>query len=207
MNAYSPIGRETATAEQALMVLEADHPDFTEDDARLVIDSETDLEPAFSAGVRGIFELEAVADAALALSRRYKERAEQKQAAAERWRADIREALERLGMRKLVLPEATVSIGRGQPGVTIVDEKAVPIDYKHAAAPIEAAFYALHRASALARTCGHQDTADELDMAATGLVGMFLPDRKKIAAALKAGEAVPGCAISNGSVWLTLRQR
>ena len=205
MNAYSPLGRETATGRQALMVLQEEHPDFTEEDIHLVLDSESNLKDAIGHAVRQVLERQALADAALALARQYKDRGERHKAAVERGRARIVEALETVGLRKMTLPEATISIGRGQPSVLVTDEELVPVKYRRADPRIEAAYEQLLRAAAFA---AHHDCAEmQADFLGTAdaLLAHFSLDRKAIAAALKDGGQVAGATLGNGATWLTVR--
>lgn len=205
MNGYSHLGRETATAHQALAVALDDHPDLSEDDVALVINSESNLEAAIGAAVRRVIELDAVADAAMALSRSYKARAERKKAAVDRGRTEIREALENLGLRRMVLPEATISIGHGQPGVVVTDEALVPARYRRADPRVEAAYEQLLRAAAFAASSGHEEMQADFQGTAEALLAHFTLDRKAISQALKEGATVTGAALGNGSSWLVVR--
>lgn len=206
MNGHTFVGRETATALQALTVAKTDHPELDEDDIAIVVGAESDLEEAIAAAVRKVLELEAVAEGALALSRVYKRRAEAKQAAVDRGRASIRDALEAVGLRKMVLAEATISVGRGQPGVLLTDEQAVPMAYRKAEPRIDAAYQQLLRAAAYAQAHGNPEMHADFLHTARDLAALFVIDRKSIAEALKRGETVPGCQLSNGSSWLVVRR-
>lgn len=206
MNAYAaPVTLEAMAARRILDEACAAGIELDGEGTELVVASETNFNEVLGGLVRRIAEEQALADGAEALARTYRDRASGRKSCVERLRGIALGALETVGLRTVRLPEATVSIGHGQPGVVVTDEQLVPIRYRKADPRVEAAYEQLLRAAAYAASNGHDAMAADFRGTAMALLAHFMLDRKAIAQALKAGQEVAGAALSNGSSWLVVR--
>lgn len=180
-----------------------------EDDEGLqcALESETDDIEALRATVRMVIEADAQAETLKELARTYRDRAERKAAQSQRGRGGIHTYCETLNIRKLSLPEATISVGKGQPNVIVTDEQLVPMAYRKADPRLEQAFYQLLRASNYAAANGHPEMAEDFKHTAQIMLPFFNIDRRKVQEALKTDETVAGCTLSNPMPHLTLRVR
>ncbi len=94
------------------------------------LDGETDAIGAARAVVRAILEAGANAEAVKALSAQYTERKRALEAREDRLRGALLRFMQEIGEKTLPLPEATVSVGHGQPAlVGEPDVEAIPEGY------------------------------------------------------------------------------
>jgi Siphovirus Gp157 len=180
---------------------------FGEDDdgIQCALESETDATEMLRETLRRTLESEAHAEALKETQRKLRERAERLSEAGQSGRRAIQAFMETIGLKTLRLPEATVSIGHGQPNVVITDEVLVPVSYRKADPRIEQAYEQLLRASAYAAANGHEEMHADFHHTAQALLAHFTLDRKALATALKEGVTVPGAALGNGATWLVVR--
>jgi len=110
--------------------LRLSHPGIWEDgDEQLLLDSlegETDFHRFLTAVVRRICEAEACADGIGDLIREVKERQQRFEQRGDAMRSLAFKVMQTAAVRKVELPQATLSIRAGQPRVIITDEAALP---------------------------------------------------------------------------------
>jgi hypothetical protein len=176
-----------------------------EESVEITIASESNLKEAASAVVLTIMQDEAHIASLKETVSTLRARADRLAARTQRCRSALMAALEACGLKKLHLDVATVSVGRGAPAIVVTDEELVPTRFRQAAPQVEAAYEQLLRASAYAASHGNPEMQEDFTGTAEKLLVLFQLDKRAIAAALKAGEQVAGCCLSNGSSWLTVR--
>lgn len=126
LDAVRQAGREIAALAYQIRELCGD------DDLAFVdtLDGETDAIQAARGAVRMVQAMEALAEASDALSDRYKARAKDFSDRAGRARSALLQFMGEIGETKLVLPEATVSVGKGRPHlVGEPDVEALPEEF------------------------------------------------------------------------------
>ena len=110
--------------------LRVTHPGIWDDgDEQLLADSlegSTDLHEFLTVAVKRICEAEACADGIGDLIREVKERQQRFEQRGEAMRAMAFKLMSAADVRKVELPQATLSIRAGQPRVTITDEARLP---------------------------------------------------------------------------------
>lgn len=126
MNAINNLRHETRTAAILRDELLRRYPSLAEDAQALAdtLEGETDLDKAIAAVIGQIGDYEMLAKAARERSKEIAERAKRLEESADTMRGAILVAMEAASMKKLTLPEATVSVGNRQPGVIVTDEEA-----------------------------------------------------------------------------------
>jgi hypothetical protein len=177
-----------------------------DDGVQCGLESETTFVELARGVVREIVEAEAHAAAAKEVARGYRDRAGRREDRAGRLRGALLGALEVLGIRKLTLPEATVSSAGGAPGVVITDAELVPLRLRQASPKVEAAFHGLLRAAALLQACDQPEAGAEIEAIAHTLLPLFEPNRKAIGAELKQHGHVPGAMLGNCAPSLQIRK-
>lgn len=105
------------------------YPELADDDQLRAdtIEGETGLEEALRSFVRKIGETECLAKAAGDYAKELNERKARLERRSEAYRALIFDLMQTAGLRKMELPEATLSIRNVAPKVIITDEKALPL--------------------------------------------------------------------------------
>ncbi len=103
---------------------------YDDEDIGLALASETNFEEAVTEAILRLDELEWLAGAAKAISKKYQERADGLEARRERLRDVIAEALERShAPLPLKLPVATVGLTSPAPSAVVLDANLVPAEY------------------------------------------------------------------------------
>jgi len=134
----SDVSRELHIQGEAARALLLNIKDVVEDDAEMIetaIEGETNLKEAISAAVDRISECKAHA---LALESREKDLSDRRQRfldQAERIRASILVAMGQAELRKLELPQATLSVRGLAPKVVVTDEALIPSKFWKAQDP------------------------------------------------------------------------
>ena len=102
-----------------------------DDDEMIVtaVEGETSLIEAISAGVDRIAELEAHCEALDTHAKAITERRSRFEAQASRIKAAIHVAMGQAELRKLELPQATLSVRAVQPKVDVIDESSIPAKF------------------------------------------------------------------------------
>ena len=95
-----------------------------------VLEGETDFHSIMSRIIAGIRNANAFADAVKAMRDQLMERQAAHQRRAEAMRLMAQRLMETAQLRKLTLPEATVSVRLGSPSVVITDEQAIPAKFQ-----------------------------------------------------------------------------
>ena len=112
--------------------LRVTHPNIWDDgDEQLLLDSlegETDFHRFLSVVVRRVCEAEACAEGIGDLIREIKERQQRFESRGDALRGMAFKLMQSADVRKIELPEATLSIRAGQPKVIVTDEAALPPD-------------------------------------------------------------------------------
>jgi hypothetical protein len=176
-----------------------------EEAVEITIASESNLKEAASAVVLSLLQDEAHIAGLKETISTLRARTDRLAARTQRCRGALLAALEMCGLKKLVLPEATISAGQGQAGIVVTDEALVPIRFRKADPRVEAAYEQLLRAAAYAASNGHEEMHADFHNTAEALLAHFTLDRKAIAQALKDGVQVSGAALGNGATWLVVR--
>jgi hypothetical protein len=169
------------------------------------LESETRFTEMARQVVLGVLQDEAHAAALKETVAGLRARAGRLEARAERCRGALLAAFETLGLQRLTLPEATISVGRGRPDVRVLDPAVIPLAFRRLDPRLEAAWRGLLSAAAMLAAVGQEDASDQLRATASDLQEMATVDRKALLQTLKAGEPVPGTALSNGAPVLTVR--
>lgn len=166
----STVSHELHVQGEAAKVLLANIRDVIGDDEEMIavaVEGETDLVEAISGAVDRIAELETFEEALKLQIKSLSERKARFEGQRQRLRAAIMVAMGQAEMRKLELPQATISIKATPVTAEITDEAAIPSKFWVAQDPTL--------------------------------------DKKAVLAALKAKEAVPGAALSNGGETISIR--
>jgi Siphovirus Gp157. len=127
MNAMNNLRNETRTAAILRDELIRRFPEALGNDAEALadmIEGETDLDKAIAAVLRQIDEYETMAGALGEQIKTKQCRKKRLEESADSMRGAILTAMEAAGMKKLTLPEATVSVGNRPAAVIVTDEEA-----------------------------------------------------------------------------------
>lgn len=160
--------QEQTRAAHALREALAKVPDVDEETTRDTIEGETGLHEAITAAFEMLTDTEAMIEGLEAKQEQFAARLKRHKDRAGFIRAAIEQAMTIGGLKKLELPDATLSLDRRAAGIVITDEAQIPAKFWKPQDP-------------------------ELD-------------KKALAAALKDKEEVPGAALGNGGVSLTVRR-
>jgi len=121
--------KDEAEAARSLL---ANIRDIVQDDEQAAADAiegETNLLEAIGAAVDAILEADAEAEALAGMVKRLAQRRERAEARADRIRAAIADAMAQTDLRKLKLPQATLTIKATPPKAIITDELDIPTKY------------------------------------------------------------------------------
>jgi hypothetical protein len=179
-----------------------------EDDAgvQCALESETNVTELQRAVLQQVLEDATHVASLKELIRTYRARLARVEVREERGLDALRVSLETLGITTLRLPEATLSVSRGRPGVTITDDAVIPLAFRTADPRIMAAWRALMQAASMLAGNGQEGAADTLRARANDLVSLFTVDKKAVMESFREGQQVPGAALSNGTPSLTVRR-
>jgi hypothetical protein len=121
--------RDEAFAAQALLSALREESAWSEQDAEVAVESETNLLEALEAALLANAEDAAHVDAIGVVVANLKARASRKAARIERRKGAIMSALEIAGLQKIELATATLSVGKGHRKVIIIEEEAIPAEF------------------------------------------------------------------------------
>lgn len=109
----------------------AAYPELTIDDPHLLdsLEGISSFPESVKYVIRSIDEDQIIIDGIKARETELATRRERHKVRVDAKRAAIAQALERAGETKLVLPDATVSLGKSAPKVIVTDEDAIPLAY------------------------------------------------------------------------------
>lgn len=106
-----------------------DHDEDDEDDEQLLVESETNLREAIELALLANAEDAAHVVGLTEIIASFHARAARKTARIERRKGAILAAMEIVGLRKLELAAATLSVGKGRRKVIITDEELIPDEF------------------------------------------------------------------------------
>jgi len=132
------VSRELHIQGEAARALLLNIRDVVEDDAEMIetaIEGETSLKEAISAAVDRILELDAHEEAIAAQVKALNERKERFTHQSDRIKAAIHVAMGQAELRKLELPQATLSVRAVPPKAEITDESMLPSRFWKSSAP------------------------------------------------------------------------
>jgi hypothetical protein len=120
---------EALAARTLLSALSSEQDAFAEEDAELVVASETNLVEAIEAALLANAQDAAHIQTLKSIILTMEGRMERKAARIERRKGAILAAMEIAGLPKLELATATISVGRGQRKVIITDAELIPAEF------------------------------------------------------------------------------
>jgi hypothetical protein len=120
---------EALAARTLLSALSSEQDAFAEEDAELVVASETNLVEAIEAALLANAQDAAHIQTLKSIILTMEGRMERKAARIERRKGAILAAMEIVGLQKLELATATVSVGKGQRKVIITDAELIPAEF------------------------------------------------------------------------------
>lgn len=120
---------EALAARTLLAALATDEDQYAEEDAELVVASETNLLEAIEAALLANAQDAAHIQSLKGVVATLEARAERKAARIERRKGAVLAAMEIAGLPKVELASATVTVGKGQRKVIITDAELIPADF------------------------------------------------------------------------------
>ena len=125
----NPNLHDEALAAQSLLRAMRSSDDHDEDDEQLLIESETSLREAIELALLANAEDAAHVVGLTEIIAGFQARAARKTARIERRKGAILAAMEIVGLQKLELAAATLSVGKGKAKVIVTDEELIPAEY------------------------------------------------------------------------------